>query len=102
MVKTYQQGTRTGRRALATAIQIAQQDAVDGVVEGSGRVPLELDPIEIARTRLVVALRLFHHQALQALADRLVKEQCECVSIAHGVARGSPVGVVRPGDRRLS
>ncbi len=55
---------------------------------------LSLTQVEIARARLVATLLLFHHQALQPLADRLVKEERERVSIAHGVARGAHEGVV--------
>src|SRR6266851_1446710 len=62
IIQPHQQGACTEGRALAPTKKVTQQDAVDGVVQGSGRVPLELYPIEISRTSIIAALLLFHHQ----------------------------------------
>src|SRR5258708_6472713 len=43
----------------------------------------------------VAALHLFHHQALQSLADRFLKEERERVGIPHHVTAGGHEGVGR-------
>ncbi len=83
IIDPHQKGTRSEGRALATAKEVAQQDAVDGIIQGSGRVPLELHPVEISRARLVATFQLLHHQALQPLADGVIKEERERVGIPH-------------------
>jgi hypothetical protein len=95
IIQPHQQGTRPERRALATAIEVAQQDAVEGIIQGSSRVPLELHLVEISRAGFVAALSLFHHQDFQSLADGVIKEEHERVGIPHGVAGGEHEGVGR-------
>ena len=47
--------------ALSTAEEIAEHDAVDGVLERTPRVFLKFDPIEISRPGLIRRIHTFHN-----------------------------------------
>jgi hypothetical protein len=51
------------------------------------RDALELDPVEVARTSLVGCIRLFGHDSLKPLSDRLLEDALQRRWLAHLLRR---------------
>ena len=87
VVDADQQGADPEPDPLAAAEEVAEHDTVDRVFERPARVPLQLDPVEVARARLIRRVDAFDDQALQAALERVLEELIQPLRVVDDHAR---------------